>query len=588
MFYFRNLTISIFLFSTTSEAATYPRPEISSIMFHVDKLPLDQDRMKKVTRDLITLASKNANGNQKQLNNSAKFLAIAIRLDSKNKDVQRLNMSFSKGENIAEPDNARYQRALADTNHLIRILSKAEKFTEAQIFADYLKDAVTRVAGSDPAFKDHQINKQRWQNVVPEIVVKPERQLSPKTTETEPKKTEPKPNIIEEQPVADLNLKPQQDLAVKWNFLTSTIATPVILSEKINDHTHHYWDIAGFDLTWKALDEINSSIRVTMIPEYKEWKVRKLESRLQDILASHWKDFPSAEVTVRLPATYSSKSGDLGVLPIVTQLYASLKNTSVPAGVQMIGSVKSNGEIYGGNFFWSQLKELRSEESFENTLFCPLSAEKGFKQLIALEEAQFFVKNEVISVNTIDDVTKYFGDVSDPNLKSASEKFVKIRNMIGSRSVGAFSVNKELRAVLEEIVTLNPNHISAKMILLRGDPKRSLTLDSYFVAEEFKSLMNSLKWINERQYEMFGSSDLSKRADEIDEQLKSVARYIDSDDIVIATALEDMADELNILTKSLKKSRSSYQSRSGRVAHDRFKKHFEIAQNFIKEKQQVK
>ena len=210
------------------------------------------------------------------------------------------------------------------------------------------------------------------------------------------------------------------------------------------------------------------------------------------------------------------------------------------------------------------------------------------KQVVAMEEAEFFIRNEVVLVKNVDDVTRYFGDISDQNLKFAHEEFVKLRDLVGSRSIGSFSVDKKFVASLEKIITLNPHHISAKMILLRGDPKRSSKIDPYFVAEEFRGLIHSYKWIYDKNSKELLSSDMADIADKIDEQLDSVMRYIDSSEVEMTKALEEMSDELNNLARALKKKDSDYHVRSARVAHDRFKEHYETAIEYIKVNQQVK
>jgi len=70
--------------SSISGAVTYPEPEISKVMFRVDRLPFDQDRINGIVRNIVTLASKNGVDDQAQLNSNAynlsePYLSLSMR-----------------------------------------------------------------------------------------------------------------------------------------------------------------------------------------------------------------------------------------------------------------------------------------------------------------------------------------------------------------------------------------------------------------------------------------------------------------------------------------------------------------------------
>lgn len=585
---FRKITInSLILCAATlsmnsmSFADTYPQPEISTIMFHVDKLPLDKDRMKNIADDLIVLASKHADANQRQLNRKAKFLAIAIRLDSKNKEAMRLNTRLSKGESVVEVSPERYKKASHSIMNLIGMLSKLENDGEVRVFNNYLKDAMKGMVGNDKLLQDHQVSMKRWKNVVPVIANKPA--------------MKPKPLLDAEASIPDENkpeVKPsdmvevEEKSEIKWHFLTSSIAAPLVMSKKENNQISYYWQMSDIKMTWKPISGELGKIKLLFKPKFDDNRANKIAEQLNSVLSTYWEGFPSAQVTVNLAGNYSERSGKLANLPVAAQLYASLKNVTIPAGARVLGELGNKGEITRGYYFWKQLKELNKREELNKILFCSVNMEKAMSQLIALEKAEFFVRNEVILVNDLEEMTQYFGEITNQNLKIAHEKFVEIQTMIGSRSVGSFSVDKAVRSSLEEIIELNPKHVSAKMILLRGDTKRSSKLDSYFVAEEFKPLIRSMKWIQEGDIVNFKADYMSDKAEIIREHIESVSRYIDSDDAEITRALDEMSDELKTLSKAMtKKNDGDFNERSARATHDRFKQQYNIAEQFITEKQ---
>jgi len=72
-----------------------------------------------------------------------------------------------------------------------------------------------------------------------------------------------------------------------------------------------------------------------------------------------------------------------------------------------------------------------------------------------LEEADFFVRNEVVLVKNVDEAMKYFGEISELDLKFAHQEFVKVRDLIGTRSVGSFSVDKSVIQSLKKVLEFN-------------------------------------------------------------------------------------------------------------------------------------
>ena len=242
---FRNLTThslllcaATFSLCSTSFAETYPEPEISTMMFRVDKLPLDPDRMKNIADNLVVLASKNADGDQAQLSNNAKLLAIAMRLDSKNKEAKRLSESLSNNAVIEEFSPERRHKAVESTLGLIGLLSKADEGSEVNRFTNYLKDAMKEIAGDHKLLVDHQIKKQRWKNVLPVIAEKPKVQPEPlDIPEDNPVAGMPAeilPDAVTPDATPEVGVEVEAKPELKWNFLTSTISTPVVLYKKVN------------------------------------------------------------------------------------------------------------------------------------------------------------------------------------------------------------------------------------------------------------------------------------------------------------------------------------------------------------------
>jgi hypothetical protein len=127
--------------------------------------------------------------------------------------------------------------------------------------------------------------------------------------------------------------------------------------------------------------------------------------------------------------------------------------------------------------------------------------------------------------------------------------------MIGDKSVGPFAVNKGVKARLEEILSKNPNHLSAKMILLRGNALRPRKLDSYFVADELSVLLRQTSYLNKRDEDSISSGHLEKMAEEIKTMVKELTPLLDNKDRELPTKILDIKELLESIARARNKQR---------------------------------
>ena len=586
------MQVSSIIIACKASAVTYPAPELSKLMFHMDKISLDPGRISRISDDLTLLAKQPHNDKQSRLDTSAKLLALALRLNPENSDAIRLNQQFLEQSTVQQADIQLTIKALQQTQNVVVALSKFENNSEVDLFVSYLKDALTGVAPKNLHLQNHTVSSKRWKNVLKEIKQKklPVKPLPPTHTKPDEGSLANKEDPDNAEPPIKQPSKDTASDPVKWNQLTSEVSVPIYLIEDLDDKDSIALELASFKTTIKpSTDDKTGKITLEISPKSPAIRPFETQGRLRDNLSSKWKLFPSAQVSVELPEIYSRKNNELGFFPLLFQLHTSLKNIEIKEGINLIGKLDPQGNLKRNHQTWTQLKQLRKQDSYKQTLIAPLNTEKDFLQLIALEEAEFFIRNEVLLAKNIDEAVQYAGEINDENLKTAHEQFVRIRDLVGTKSVGSYSVNKKIRSMLEGILELNPNHLSAKMILLRGDTKRSSKLESYYLAEEFKPLLKSLLEIKENRPDYYDIVEsLNEKSLAIDEAIEPLKRYVDSDDEELIDALEKMSSELNNISRALKRKHDSYSEsskRSAKSAYDRFTEYYNIAKQFIQKAQ---
>ena len=121
--------------------------------------------------------------------------------------------------------------------------------------------------------------------------------------------------------------------------------------------------------------------------------------------------------------------------------------------------------------------------------------------------------------------------------------------------MGPFAANKIVRAKLEEILAKNPNHLSAKMILLRGNVSRSKKLDSYFIADELSVLLNKTSYLNERPTDEIYGRSVGRLAKTIETTVEELEPFLDANDRELTAYLTDIIDDLETIARAKAKQR---------------------------------
>ncbi len=166
----RTLLAITFSFISTSiiyAKDTYVAPQAIKIMFHVDKLPIDQGMRKQLSTNLTILAKRAHNGSAVEHRLTAQLLMLAMRLDRENSSAVELNKNLSKGGALAVSDVQAKVKALQRLRRSIDLLSKTDRLSEARILEAYLKDVLIALDKNSPLAATHEENKNRWDGIVP-------------------------------------------------------------------------------------------------------------------------------------------------------------------------------------------------------------------------------------------------------------------------------------------------------------------------------------------------------------------------------------------------------------------------------------
>ncbi len=540
----------------------YVQPQQNRLMFHVDKLPLSKARCTILSEQLTALVRREHDGSAQQHRLSAQTLMLAIRLNPANQDAQRVNQDLANGIKPAAPDQVESTKAMFKIQRIMNGLLASEKGSEAHLLAAYMKDVMIAYMPSDPIYAGHQVDNSRWKGILPALpkpVITDE--PKPRLTDTENPKdvgnVVNKPNRGEKPPV-------KKDVFTRWKQQQSTLTLPLQVIHQEGEYDSDGNELVApksrtelvvLDVTVSPKQGSKSSLSLSVTPSVKDDQLSQFKGMLSSMMNNRFKKYDAVGININTAVKIHSNSRGQLSLPVCLQLMASANGVKLKKGTMVIG-VLYGDRIRKGYEFWEKFQYILLDKTKSGRLIVAAEAEPEIIQLIALEKESFFIRNEVLTAGNVQEAAEMLGDSSVPEIKEASDDFAEIQKHIGTKSIGPYAVDKKMRQRLQNIVDKNPNHLSAKMILLRGDATRNKRLERFFIAREANTILNSISWMCGKESYEVGSGYLMKGMKAIDDFDAAYRRLIDTEDRDIGRSLSDVYETLEDLVRMKKKNES--------------------------------
>ncbi|SHI49500.1 hypothetical protein SAMN02745181_0252 [Rubritalea squalenifaciens DSM 18772] len=558
-------------------AVTYHEPSDDLVMIRTDRLPIDADTMKWLSHQLVIIAERESPGTAVDMRTNAQLIALAQILDNENREAKRFNDLLKRGQSYDTTSTDQVTKATSRVWSLVNFLANKEAGDEANLLADCIKDTMLVIDPKHPSLSDFRISDKRWEGKVAQLEKFKDRgrQIAdtPRVTD------EPiDPPVIAKNDDEEMPKKPQQDDLTedkpsKWHTLTGTFISPVQEYLRVDDKHRYRDEITSVSVEiqpGKADKEKNLQFECQPSLQH-DGKLGKLEYEIKKKLSNEWKDLPNAKIKLKLKNSLSNRDQKYLVSNLLVFLDSSLADNKYSSKTLTLTNVDDNGDFSRGYSFWHTMRLVAATEEGRRILV-PQHAEDDLRQLIALEKPEFFVKNEIIVVNSLKEARSYSGKLTDPKIKEACELYAEFQEVAESRSIGALTANKHVRERLEKILALMPNHISAKMLLLQGSGQRPIKLESKFLAYELDDITSDIVPII-REAAKFGAkySDHSDKIDvvasKMEKELEVIKNYVDSADDAMYETAEDLVSNLKILSRAVSRNRNKdYDERSGYYA----------------------
>ena len=170
-----------------------------------------------------------------------------------------------------------------------------------------------------------------------------------------------------------------------------------------------------------------------------------------------------------LDGDYANHEHDSAGLAAGVLLHSMITGTKVDSKIILCGGLGKAGVVTPANALGLRLRA--APDAGTMTLGVALESEPEVRDLALMGEPSTLLRCEVIGLVTFPDALALASATPPSNLAKARELFQSIRTACAATPVGTFIKNPKVQQKLNEVLTLAPQHLSARLLLQAGTGK---------------------------------------------------------------------------------------------------------------------
>jgi hypothetical protein len=367
-----------------------------------------------------------------------------------------------------------------------------------------------------------------------------------------PKKPEPPPEMTPEE-TPDLPPEPDQkmaELALKdlslpmaiWYHdkeakLMKLVTVPVNLKAGIDKGSEEKGPTRSMEVAGEGMTE-----------RFKTGLVR-LEAAIQ---ARHGTLPPGLQLRFDCGKTdYSFTRNGLALTGTAALLIDGVLTGTIPTATTL-AVVGEDGKLLLPPRFWQTLRAF-SVVSPGTRLILPDEAADFLAALVVMDDAAFFMKNEVLLAGSVDELCDLAAAVPEAGIADGLKRFDEIRKVGQGKALGTFVAHPATQQRLRELGGVMPEHASARMLALQGSGNRPRFLARPILAREVRAALEPAAYLVEQERDKLDPTQLEVAHESSRERLDKLTGYIDIRDRDLIKSAVDMADSLRSLARLLPK-----------------------------------
>jgi len=534
-------------------AAEFVTPAEGPVPFRRDKLPVDVETMEDLSRQLTLFTGALVADDADELRAVAQMAALALALDPVNRDTRALIDSLKAGGAPAAAAAEELERARNRAWQVLGWLEMPEAGADGQALAACLGDVMAMADPHHPKARERRSAGEQgaWKGWVAD-----EAAFRSKETETKPEMDEeeeaddPEENEGKKAALAlrelsgamplwyfDKDLK-QMKLAVVPVQLKASILEPDVDKDGDND---------GDDDKPKAFEVQVPGEGMT---DRFTRAMHKVESAMK---ARHGSLPHGLQVRLNLgKVDYSMPRNGEALTGTTALLIDSALSGKLPTAITL-AVVGEDGKLELPPRFWETLRALSASQSTGTRLILPKEASEFLTALVVMDEAAFFMKNEVLLADSVDDLCDFASPTPGEGIAEGLKRFEEVRKVGQGKALGTFAAHPATQQRLREVAEAMPDHASARMLALQGSGSRPRFLQQSVVALEIRSALEPIGFQMTEDSDDVDAENLEKVHEVSRAKLDGLAGFIDIRDRDLHKAATDFADSLRPLARLLLK-----------------------------------
>jgi hypothetical protein len=521
-------------------AAEFVPPAEGPLPFRRDKLPVDVDTMTTLSRQLMVLARTTADA-AKSPRAVAQMTALALALEPANPEARELIDAMKSATPPPADGREDVERARNRAWQTLAWLEMPEAGADGQALAACLGDVLAladprhpkarerRTAGEQGAWKD-------W--VAEESAFRPKKPDNPldlpePAPDPQPESDKPDPVLT----LSELSLPMPIWYYDKESKLMKLASLPVNLKARIDEGSEEEGPKRSMEIAGEGMTE-----------RFKPGLAR-LEAAIE---ARHGSLPPGLQLRFDFGKTeYSFSRNGMALTGTAVLLLDGALTGKIPTAVTL-AEVGEDGKLLLPPRFWQTLRAF-SVVSPGTRLILPDEAADFLTALVAMDDAAFFMKNEVLLAGSVDELCDLAAAVPEAGIADGLKRFDEIRKVGQGKALGTFVAHPATQQRLRELSGVMPEHASARMLALQGSGSRPRFLERPILAREVRAALEPAAYLVEQERDDLDPARLELAHESSRERLDKVSAYIDIRDRDLLKSAIDMVDTLRSLARLLPK-----------------------------------
>ncbi len=534
-------------------AAEFVPPADGPVPFRRDKLPVDVETMDALSQQLTLFTGARVADDPDELRTVAQLAALALALDPANRDARALMNRLKAGGAPEAAAAEELERARNRAWQVLAWLEMPEAGADGQALAACLGDVLAIADPHHPKARERRSagEKGAWKGWVAD-----EAAFRPKETEAKPEMSEekepdkPKP---EEGKKAALALMEVASAMPLWYFdkdlkQMKLAVVPVQLKASILEPDEDKDDDNDGD------DSKPKAFEVQVPGEEMTDRFTRAMRKVESAMKSRHGSLPHG-LQVRLnlgKVEYSMARNGEALTGTTALLIDGALGGKLPTAITL-AVVGEDGKLELPPRFWETLRALSGSQSTGTRLILPKEASEFLTALVVMDDAEFFMKNEVLLADSVDDLCDLASPTPQNAIADGLKRFEEVRKVGQGKPLGTFVAHPATQQRLREVAEVMPNHASARMLALQGSGSRPRFLQRSVVALEIRSALEPVGFQMTEDSEDVDAENLEKAHEASRTQLDRLASFIDIRDRDLHKAATDLADSLRPLARVLMK-----------------------------------